>query len=468
MKKAKMFDINETKITTIYTEDRARKDMGDLTDLKESIEQSGLLSPILITPDGRLIAGERRLTACSELGYTNITTRTMPEMSTDDLMIIERMENVARKQFEWHEELDLRYKLHTYWKEKASGEWGYRATAEKFNCSLSGLSTDLALAEALQTFPDLKKLPSKGKAREAYKKMGEQADAIMTMKNLPPEEQARIAKMMTGDIKLPDEKGKKTKPAPLQALHTDGVPDTSDIVSHQEDIMTRKSKPEAVYAIEDLAVFLPKIPDNSCGFIELDPPYAIDFNTNYGQTSDIKAKATDWDVETLFDFYSTQLPVLYDKLLDSSWLLCWTGKEHWLDTNEIAKDCGFKIQTPGIWAKPGGSTNTPKTNMVSNYEMFLLMRKGNATFNLPSMPGVINFDSAPSAQRSHQWEKPLNMYTYIMQLFSRPGSIFLSPFAGSGNSMIAAGLSGMIPMGCDTEQKYVYKFFENYNNHFLK
>jgi len=475
MKQNKMFTITEVKITSIYSENRARTNFGDLTILKESITNSGLFNPIQITPEGRLIAGERRLTAFSELGFETIPARIMPDLDPDDIMIIERMENEARKQFEWHEELELRYKLHLYWKEKAlPEEWGYRSTAKKLNCSVSGLSTDLTLAEALKSFPELKKLSTKGKARDAYKKLGEQADAIMTMKNLSPEERDRMQKLISGNKEIM-KKNSSAKSEPLKATHKDEVPNTDGITTldrslgeHQVDVMTNKEKPEAIYAVEDLNSFIPKIPDNSTGFIELDPPYAIDFNTNYGKTGKIQAKATDWDTTTLFDFYTKMLPILHQKLLPSSWILCWTGKEHWLKTNEIAAASGFKVQMPGIWVKPGGSTNTPKTNMISNYEMFLLFRKGKATFNLPSMLGTIQFDSPSSSKRIHQWEKPLSMYNYLLQVFGRPGSIFLSPFAGSGNSMIAAGLAGMIPMGCDNEQKYIYMFYERYNNHFLK
>src|SRR5277367_4803501 len=51
---------------------RYRKDLGDLRTLAESIQEVGLLHPVVVTPEGRLIAGQRRLEACRLLGWSDI------------------------------------------------------------------------------------------------------------------------------------------------------------------------------------------------------------------------------------------------------------------------------------------------------------------------------------------------------------------------------------------------------------
>src|SRR2546425_5348210 len=51
---------------------RYRKDLGDLRTLAESIAEAGLLHPVVVTPEGRLIAGQRRLEACRMLGWTEV------------------------------------------------------------------------------------------------------------------------------------------------------------------------------------------------------------------------------------------------------------------------------------------------------------------------------------------------------------------------------------------------------------
>jgi len=51
---------------------RYRKDLGDLRSLADSINEVGLLHPVVVTPKGRLIAGQRRLGACRLLGWEDV------------------------------------------------------------------------------------------------------------------------------------------------------------------------------------------------------------------------------------------------------------------------------------------------------------------------------------------------------------------------------------------------------------
>jgi hypothetical protein len=59
-------------INKIRVRGRFRKNLGDINSLAASIEEVGLLHPIVVRPDGRLIAGERRLAACKKLGWTSV------------------------------------------------------------------------------------------------------------------------------------------------------------------------------------------------------------------------------------------------------------------------------------------------------------------------------------------------------------------------------------------------------------
>src|SRR6266852_50893 len=56
---------------------RYRKDLGDLRALAESIGEVGLLHPVVVTPEGRLIAGQRRLEACRLLGWIEVPATTV-------------------------------------------------------------------------------------------------------------------------------------------------------------------------------------------------------------------------------------------------------------------------------------------------------------------------------------------------------------------------------------------------------
>jgi ParB family chromosome partitioning protein len=64
--------VSNMNIADIKIGQRIRKDMGDVQSLAESIEDLGLLHPVLVTPDGLLLSGERRLRAAKLLGWTEI------------------------------------------------------------------------------------------------------------------------------------------------------------------------------------------------------------------------------------------------------------------------------------------------------------------------------------------------------------------------------------------------------------
>jgi ParB family transcriptional regulator, chromosome partitioning protein len=62
-------------ITSIKAGKRHRRDLGDLAGLADSFNSLGLLHPVVVTPSGRLIAGERRLEACKSLGWKKVPVR---------------------------------------------------------------------------------------------------------------------------------------------------------------------------------------------------------------------------------------------------------------------------------------------------------------------------------------------------------------------------------------------------------
>jgi len=463
-----LFQVEEKQISDIIIKERARNDVGDITSLANSIKMVGQLTPILIDEDNVLIDGLHRLKALESLGKETIEVRVVFGITQDDHVLIELLSNMDRKEFAWHEEIEIKYKLHNYWKDDAENNgqtWGYRETAKRLHCSLGGLSTDLAFAEALKVFPELKQQTTKGRARELYKALGDQANAIQRMDNFTDVEKDRLKALQSGEFKIPVKKAvtKKTKAADDQSV--ENMKELQQELEEELSLISEEEKEtlqnvSVIYVAENYKTFLDKIPDNSVGMVELDPPYAIDFNENYGKANGILSKAVDWTEKELYEFYFSYLPLIYNKMLDASWVLCWTGKEHFVEINKIAESIGFQVQQPGAWNKTGGSTNQPKRSLISNWEMYLLFRKGNAQFNTPSLSSSVNINSSNAAQRIHQWEKPLELYDHFLKALGRPGTIFLSPFAGSGNCLISAAKARMMPIGCDKSQKYIPQFYQ--------
>ena len=85
-------------INEILSADRQRLDLGDIADLALSIQRYGLIQPIVINQEKRLIAGGRRLAAHQHLGRTHIEVVYRETLSVDELHELELEENVRRKE----------------------------------------------------------------------------------------------------------------------------------------------------------------------------------------------------------------------------------------------------------------------------------------------------------------------------------------------------------------------------------
>lgn len=87
-------------ITDIIIGERYRTDpLKDLDKLAESIEDLGLLHPIVVTAEHRLIAGQRRILACQKLGYDQIEAHVLHDLTEADMLLGEHDENVCRQPF---------------------------------------------------------------------------------------------------------------------------------------------------------------------------------------------------------------------------------------------------------------------------------------------------------------------------------------------------------------------------------
>lgn len=91
------FEIREIEIDKIKVRDRQRKYIGDITPLKKSMKELGLINPIIVSDDNVLIAGYRRLLSAKELGWKKIPARIVSSEKKHLFEDIEFDENYVRK-----------------------------------------------------------------------------------------------------------------------------------------------------------------------------------------------------------------------------------------------------------------------------------------------------------------------------------------------------------------------------------
>jgi ParB family chromosome partitioning protein len=95
---------NRLPIEAIVIGERHRRDLGDIAALARNIDDVGLLHPIVVRPDGVLIAGERRLAACKQLGLREVPVTVI---GLARVVHGEYAENFFRKSFTPEEWVDI-------------------------------------------------------------------------------------------------------------------------------------------------------------------------------------------------------------------------------------------------------------------------------------------------------------------------------------------------------------------------
>ncbi len=87
----------QVKVADISIKKRIRKNLGDLSQLMESMKTHGLMNPVVITSDKTLIAGNRRLESARRLGWETIDVHIIKDLSEINKIEMELDENIHRR-----------------------------------------------------------------------------------------------------------------------------------------------------------------------------------------------------------------------------------------------------------------------------------------------------------------------------------------------------------------------------------
>ena len=489
--------------------ERHRKVYLEIEELAQSIMQNGLLQPLIINAKNQILVGGRRYHAFKHIKSLGALTYDIPCVmyegnSKTDQLCIELLENIQRSDFTWTEQITLVERVHMALLAEEGPTWTIEQTGDRLGMSKSAVSKDLKLANALKMQPAIASAETKAKANFMIQNSMRRLESVSNVAALSDSDMEKLRAIVNcqsakcgaapelNELQLDDMCSMGEENARLVGLS--GTPLTNPLVDATRPVDARKPEtqgkigenptdpleapfrvvgggqtvcPEEVvkaipsmsYHIKSYKELLLEIPDNSVGLIEIDPPYAIEFDKTYGKAQGLTSTLEDWDVGTFKDNMAELLEHSYRMLIPNSWCLVWTAYEHLAWLEKQAKKQNFNLQRPGVWVKPGGSSNHPKKRLISNVEFYLLLGKGDPTFMTSMLLQGIYQKTSNAVEKIHTTEKPVALYDELFAALSRPSSLFFAPFAGSGNSMIAAAKRNMAGVGCDVNPQYKV-FFE--------
>jgi len=384
-------------INDVVVKDRFRATFGDLESLMLSISRLGLLHPIVIDENKQLIAGERRLRACKELGLDEIEVKFYADADDLTKKEIELEENIKRKDFEWDEEVTAKAELDRIKRAMygsamkgdttagATNKWNIHKTAEALGESVGTVSQDLQLAGALINFPELRNEKTKNAAWKAYQRLKE--------------------RLMTGEL--------------------------------ARRVVTNIQESDLVEG--DCLDVLKAEPDCSYDLIVTDPPYGVNIHNAGAQRDKWGEEVFDDDTESTMSLMKKVFPEMYRVLKPDTHAYVFFAMTYYAEFKKMLEDAGFDVvPTPIIWNKTSQSA-PPVTpySFTQAYEPIFLCHKGRRSLNA-YIPNVISMDRVSSSQTIHVTQKPTQLMKKLIEASSAAGDLVLDPFCGSGSTIIAA------------------------------
>ena len=313
-------EVKEIPIANIKVQNRAREDMGDIEELAQNIAEKGLIQPITVDQNMRLLAGERRLLAHKHLGKQTIHA-VVRKSDNLDAFEIELAENFYRKNMTWPETCALQKRI--FEEKSKKGKWSQTKQAEMLKMSQPHVSRQIQMAEALEL---LRELAAKTDFAEAWRELQSLGEGL---EETPP----KAAK----------------QPQQLVKPSSVAVPQWA----------------ESSYQVGDVLTVLPGIKDATYDFVELDPPFTD--ADEYGALYDFIARET----------YRCLRPDSF-AVFWYGWE--WHSEVRFiLQTAGFVVDAA-----PAIWVKGNTTLSANNaTSQPSQHEPFWIARKGNPVLQNP-------------------------------------------------------------------------------------
>jgi DNA modification methylase len=469
----------DIKISDIHVSDRFRKDHGDLKELAQSIAELGLLQPIGVTPDNRLVFGERRLKAVRDiLGWETIPVLVI---DIDSMLHGQYAENEHRKDFTISERVAIVNALRSY------SHGGDRKSDQVRN----GDNDSLTLAEAREkvgfgkdSFYRAEDVVERG-IPELVDAMDSGKLSINAAHKLAQAESDEQEECLQIDFN-----GKKpTAHSVEKSLH--------EIRRRRDRKIT--SLPLGPLSINEAHVgdcrnLIPNLSDNSISLGVTSPPYADQRKGMYPGVPENEYP----------DFTVDWMGKVWDKLTDDGSVMIVIRphlkngviSDYVLRTRLALREFGWKECEELIWFKPdGGNATGSNRRPRRSFEHILWFSKthdpyidtkacggwtdrlaffGKNRFGLgPNKPFHSGQSNEKKSGRSrsadvihmpvanvtkglmHPAMFPIPLAEHLIKTFCPEGDTVLDPFAGSGSTLIAAKQLGRQFYGFDIMPEYV-------------
>lgn len=196
----------------------------------------------------------------------------------------------------------------------------------------------------------------------------------------------------------------------------------------------------------DCLELMKSIPDNSVDLVLADPPYGMNFVSNYRKEKYNKIQNDD-----SFFLSDELLKNIYRITKNNSHLYVFCSF-HLIGEFKHALGKFFTVKNVIIWEKNNTSMGDLSGDYAPKYEMIIYCHKGRRTLNGGRDPNIIKYKR--TGNKNHPTEKPVDLLEFLISKSSNEGETVLDFTMGSGSTGVAAKNLNRKFIGIEQDDKY--------------
>jgi ParB family chromosome partitioning protein len=437
-------EIKIVKISEIRINERNRQyNASKANELAKSIEEIGLLHPVVINSDNTLIAGLHRLKACEMLSWEEIPCSLIELNDTEELAEID--ENLIRAELTELEKADLLCRAKEIHEIRHPESLKANITkrnlkqfvAEKEIISVSGFPSQKSFANSIakniglsprsvrQSIQISKNITPEIKEKIKGTALADNKTELLMLARIESNKQKKVIDIMV------DKKAKNVRDAIYQVKKEDykGLLKNAELATIQTPLDIHGNKTESILPVLQSDIFqlgdsILICGDNSSAevidylkqyhfsFCFADPPYGAGI-------ADYDLKPFTWNQDYLTDLADI-VAVTPGVMSIKSFMRATSMNYRWSFACYVINGHG---------GCPTGYRHWYYIAIFSNLKNIFKGAKDHFSITLPLMPEE---DKLIAAQR----QKPAGLLTYLIEVFSSQEDFVLDPFAGSGATLL--------------------------------
>ena len=197
----------------------------------------------------------------------------------------------------------------------------------------------------------------------------------------------------------------------------------------------------------DCLEIMKDIPDKSIDLIVTDPPYLIDYQSNYRRNKYEKIKNDIKAEELISNYFKECYRVLKDNTAIYSFC-SW----HNIDFFKQEFEKYFKLKNIIVWNKNNTSMGDLKGSYAPKHEFILFGHKGRKLINGFRYPDVL--EAKRTGNKLHPTQKPIDLLEIFIKASSDVGDIVFDGFMGSNSTGIASIKNNRRFIGIELDSNY--------------